>query len=62
MNSGIAEIVNFADSDDELVIYDGHVGAALGYLVRLFLQQSGTHNVPSQLLYGWGGAKNEGGE
>lgn len=60
MNSGITKIVSFADPEDKLIIYDGRVGAALGYLVRLFLQQSGTRNVPNQLLYGWGGAKTKG--
>lgn len=60
MNSGITKIVSFADPEDRLIIYDGRVGAALGYLARLFLKQRGISEVPSDLLYGWGGAKTKG--
>jgi hypothetical protein len=60
MNSGITKVVSFADPDDKLIIYDGRVGAALGYLVRRFLEERGIPEIPCELNFGWGAAKTKG--
>lgn len=38
---------------DDFPIYDGRVGAALAYLVRLFLEDVGERDIPASLHFGW---------
>lgn len=38
---------------DDFPIYDGRVGAALAYLVRLFLEERGRQDIPIPLHFGW---------
>lgn len=38
---------------DDFPIYDGRVGAALAYLVRLFLEEAGRSDIPPHLHFGW---------
>ncbi len=55
MNAGFTKI--FALLIDDFPIYDGRVGAALGYLVRLHLQERGATSVPTTLRFPWGMGK-----
>ena len=43
-----------------MIIYDGRVGAALAYLARMFLKQSGYNHIPASMRYRWGGARTKG--
>lgn len=60
MNSAMTKIYA-ACCPDQLVIYDGRVGAALGLIARRFLEKS-KHPapVPSELAFAWGAAKTKG--
>jgi hypothetical protein len=60
MDSGLTKILSIADPGGKLIIYDGRVGAALGYLTRIFLAEAGYSNVPECLRYGWGAAQTKG--
>ena len=53
MNSTMAKIVSLADPEQKLVIYDGRVGAALGFFVARFTEERGIHqyDVADQLLF-----------
>jgi hypothetical protein len=55
MNAGFTKI--YALLIDDFPIYDGRVGAALGYLIRLHLQERGVTTVPRELRFPWGAAK-----
>ncbi len=54
MNSSLTKIYAAADVNYQIVIYDGRVGAALGLLARLFLEEKGLNNVPIELEFYWG--------
>ncbi|HEY5477866.1 MAG TPA: hypothetical protein VIK11_14280 [Tepidiformaceae bacterium] len=55
MNAGFTKL--YALLLDDFPIYDGRVGAAIGYLVRLYLQKAGATTVPKELRFPWGVAK-----
>ncbi|MEX2372958.1 MAG: hypothetical protein WD800_04085, partial [Dehalococcoidia bacterium] len=55
MNAGFTKI--YSQLIDDFPIYDGRVGAALGYLVRLHLEERGAPKVPDLLKFPWGVAK-----
>lgn len=55
MNAGFTKIYSLLV--DDFPIYDGRVGAALGYLVRLHLSERGATSVPGLLRFPWGLAK-----
>lgn len=55
MNAGYTKIYSLLF--DDFVIYDGRVGAALGLLVRKFLEDRNINNVPEELNFYWGAAK-----
>ena len=57
MNSGTTKIYSLGDSSDGLVIYDGRVGAALGYLAARFLELRGIGEVPEDLGFMWGASR-----
>ena len=57
MNSSFAKVYALADRDGSLIIYDGRVGAALGHLARLYLEQRSEANVPLELAFRWGGTR-----
>ena len=52
MNAGFVKI--YSVLFDHFVIYDGRVGAALGFLVRLFCEESGRREVPLPLAFAYG--------
>jgi hypothetical protein len=54
MNSSMTKVYALADPEQFLIIYDGRVGAALGHLARLYLEQSGQGTVPEDLRFRWG--------
>ncbi|WP_166363097.1 hypothetical protein [Pseudomonas akapageensis] len=53
MNSAMTKIYAAADPDN-IIIYDGRVGAALGLLARLWLSENGLRVVPADLAFRWG--------
>lgn len=53
MNSAMTKIYAAADPDN-IIIYDGRVGAALGLLARCWLVKNGQCGVPSDLAFRWG--------
>ncbi|MDA1196063.1 MAG: hypothetical protein O2894_12905 [Planctomycetota bacterium] len=55
MNAGFTKIYSLMLPG--FPIYDGRVGAALGYLVRLHCQEAGLAEVPSELRFAWGTPK-----
>jgi len=52
ISSGFTKI--YAALNEEYIIYDGRVGAALCYLIRCYLEQIGVKKLPAELLFGWG--------
>lgn len=61
MNSGYTKVVSLAsDPKSPLIIYDGRVGAALGHLVTLAMNEGGYRELESELLFPWGEAKTKG--
>lgn len=55
MNSGFTKIYSFLM--DDFVIYDSRVGAALGYLVRQFLEEKEILKIPDVLDFAYGNAR-----
>lgn len=55
MNSGFTKIYSLYI--DDFVIYDGRVGAALGFLVRKFCEDHSLEKVPNELAFAWGKGK-----
>lgn len=53
MNSAMTKVYAAADSDN-IIIYDGRVGAALGLLTHRWLAGKGESSVPSDLAFRWG--------
>lgn len=53
MNAAMTKVYAAADPDN-IIIYDGRVGAALGLLVRHCLTSSGDSSVPADLAFRWG--------
>ena len=56
MNSAMTKVVTLADPSKALAIYDGRVGAALGFFARHFLALHGIKGVPQELHFPWGAA------
>jgi hypothetical protein len=56
MNSGFTKIYSLLC--DEFIIYDGRVGAALGLLVRKFLESNSPTSIPESLSFYYGKARN----
>lgn len=56
MTAGFTKIYSLLCKD--FVIYDGRVGAALGLLVRLFLERNNYEILPESLAFYYGNAKN----
>lgn len=57
MNAGFTKY--YALACDDVIIYDGRVGAALGLLVRKFCLQNGLSCVPDELSFMWGSQTGE---
>lgn len=57
MNSGFTKI--YALYLEDFIIYDGRVGAALGFLVRKFCEDMELNQVPPELLFAWGRGKEQ---
>ena len=55
MNSGFTKIYSLCI--DDFIIYDGRVGAALGFLVRKFCEDCALEKVPNELAFAWGKGK-----
>jgi hypothetical protein len=55
MNSGFTKIYSLYM--DDFIIYDGRVGAALGLMVRKFLEDQAMVSVPKELSFAWGKGK-----
>lgn len=53
MNSAMTKVYAAADPDN-IIIYDGRVGAALGLLARYWLMRTGASCVPADLAFRWG--------
>lgn len=58
MNAAMTKVYAAADPSS-IIIYDGRVGAALGLLVRYWLEMSGIGSVPSDLAFRWGVGRSE---
>ena len=58
MNSGFTKI--YAMLLEDFMIYDSRVGAALGWLVRLFLEEKQIQEVPDSLRFAYGVARSKG--
>lgn len=57
MNAGFTKIYSLLCED--FIIYDGRVGAALGYLARLFMvERRAGERLPSEIQFRYGNAKN----
>ncbi|MFN3792931.1 hypothetical protein [Massilia sp.] len=54
MNSATTKVYAAADPEGKTAIYDGRVGAALGMLVRQFLERQALAEVPAELAFRWG--------
>lgn len=52
MNAGFTKFYSLAC--DNVVIYDGRVGSALGFMVRLFCQNQKLNSVPPEIAFRWG--------
>jgi hypothetical protein len=65
MDSGTTKIFAAAAMDlsekaecrQDVLIYDGRVGAAMGLLTRIILQRLGKHHVPNTLRFAWSAAR-----
>jgi len=55
MNAGWTKVYSLML--DDFPIYDGRVGAALGYLARLYCEDTGRSTIPTELRFAWGRAK-----
>lgn len=55
MNSGFTKIYSLLI--DNFAIYDGRVGAALGLLVRKYLEESNSNDIPESLKFAYGNPK-----
>lgn len=53
MNAAMTKVYAAADPDN-IIIYDGRVGAALGLLTRYWLERTGIAVLPSDLAFRWG--------
>lgn len=57
MNSAMTKVYAAVDPD-QLIIYDGRVGAALGLLARDYLYEANVSGcVPDELAFGWGASR-----
>jgi hypothetical protein len=58
MNSSMTKVYAFADQEQKIAIYDSRVGAALGLIVKDFLENTNNRydQIPSQLRFMWGDA------
>jgi hypothetical protein len=52
MNAGFTKY--YALACDDVIIYDGRVGAALGLLAKEFCKRQGIKNLPEELSFRWG--------
>ena len=57
MNAGWTKV--YALMLDGFPIYDGRVGAAMGYLVQQYCAKAGLRQVPTLLCFRWGAARGE---
>ena len=58
MNSGFTKVASLASSSSHpLIIFDGRVGAALGHLVSLAMDEGNYSDLAASLLFPWGGAR-----
>lgn len=55
MNSGFTKLYSLVI--DDFIIYDSRVGAALGLLVRMFLEETGATEIPKTLDFAFGLAR-----
>lgn len=58
MNAAMTKVYAAADPDN-IIIYDGRVGAALGLLARYWLEMTGIGSVPNDLAFRWGAGRSE---
>jgi len=54
MNSAMTKVYAAADPAQQVIIYDGRVGAALCLFIRHHLKQKGANEVPAELRFLWG--------
>lgn len=55
MNSGFTKLYSLLI--DDFVIYDSRVGAALGFLVRNFLEDENIKDIPEELCFSYGNSR-----
>lgn len=62
MNSSMTKVYAFADQEQKIAIYDSRVGAALGLIVKDFLENTNNRydQIPSQLCFMWGEGRKAG--
>lgn len=54
MNSAMTKVYAAADEQNQIVMYDGRVGAALGLIVRRMLEEREETLIPDGLNFRWG--------
>jgi hypothetical protein len=61
MNSSMTKVYAFADQEQNIAIYDSRVGAALGLIARIFLEDESNEydQIPRQLRFMWGESKSK---
>lgn len=60
MNSGFTKVVSLASKpNNELIIFDGRVGAALGHLAMMTIKSAGHTSISNDLLFPWGTAQSK---
>lgn len=57
MDSSSTKIFSMADNRNEIIIYDGRVGAALCLLAKTFLKESNVFEIREPFDFMWGGAR-----
>ena len=59
MNSSMTKVYAFGDKSENIAMYDGRVGAALGLLVRDYLTEINEKTIPVSLSFRWGDPSTE---
>lgn len=57
MNSGFTKVASLASNEESLIIMDGRVGAALGDLALVAMNDGGHSDIDAEIIFPWGGKK-----
>ena len=59
MNSGFTKVASLAATGDALIIMDGRVGAALGDLALVAMEEGGFSSISQDIIFPWGEKKSK---